>query len=104
MLFRSTRVFLEALFKREASIAFDFTEKGRFSDDVEPLHVIPMISHTPWQAKSFKVPKALEQGVVKIIKDRIDCGALEQSFGLYRNPWFLVPNKTGKYNLINSAQ
>ena len=92
------------LFDREAGIAFDFTEKGCFSDDVEPPHVIPMISHTLWQAKSFKVPKALEQEVVKIMKDRIDCGALEHSFGSYRNPWFLVPKKTGKYCLINSAQ
>ena len=60
------------LFNNEAGIAFEFTEKGRFSNDVEPPYVIPTISHTPWQAKSFKVPKALEQEVVKIIKDRID--------------------------------
>ena len=53
-------IFREVLFNREAGIAFDFTEKGCFSDDVEPPHVIPTISHTPWQAKSFKVPKALE--------------------------------------------
>ena len=97
-------VFLEVLFNHEAGIAFDFIEKGRFSDDVEPPHVIPTVSHTPWQAKTFKVPKALEQEVVKIIKDRIDCGVLERSFGSYRNPWFLVPKKTGKYYLIYSAQ
>ena len=70
-------VFLEVLFNRKAGIAFDFIEKGRFSDDVKPPHVISTISHTPWQAKSFKVPEALEQEVVKIIKDRIDCGVLE---------------------------
>ena len=58
----------------------------------------------PWQAKSFKVPKALKQEVVKIIKDRIDCGTLERSFESSRNPWFLVPKKTGKYRLINSTQ
>ena len=34
----------------------------------------------------------------------MECGALERSFGLYRNPWFLVPKKSGKYRLINSAQ
>ena len=92
------------LFNCEAGIAFDFTEKGHFSDDIELPHVMPAISHTPWQAKSFKVLKALEQEVVKIIKDRIGCGALERSFGSYRNPWFLVPKKTSKYRLINSAQ
>ena len=53
-------VFLEVLFNCEASIAFDFTEKGRFLDDVEPPHIIPTISYTPSQAKSLKVPKALE--------------------------------------------
>src|SRR5258707_15863071 len=85
-------------------MGFEFTEKGDFIDDVEPAYAIPAISHTLWQAKSFKVPKALEQEVVKIIKDRIDCGALERSFGSYRNPWFLVPKKMGKYCLINSTQ
>ena len=35
----------------------------------------------------------------------MQCGALERSFGPYRNPWFLVPKKTpGKYRLINSVQ
>ena len=97
-------IFLEVLFNYEAGIAFNFTEKGRFSDDVELPHVIPTISYTPWQAKSFKVPKALEQEVVKIIKDRIDCRVLERSFGSYQNPWFLVLKKTSKYHLINYAQ
>ena len=41
---------------------------------------------------------------MKIIKGRVECGALERSFGPYRNPWFLVPKKSGKYMLINSAQ
>ena len=98
-------VFLQVLYNREAGIAFDFTEKGRFKDDVEPPHAISTIPHAPWQAKNFKVPKALEGELVRIIKHRIDCGALERSFGPYRNPWFLVLKKqTGKYRLINSAQ
>ena len=50
-------VFLEVLFNREAAITFNFTAKGRFSGDIEPPHIIPTISHTPWQAKNFKVPK-----------------------------------------------
>ena len=48
-------VFLEVLFKREAAIAFDVTEKGRFSDEIEPLHVIPTVPHTPWQTKNLKL-------------------------------------------------
>ena len=41
-------IFLEVLFNSEAGIAFNFTEKGCFLEDVEPLHIIPMILHTPW--------------------------------------------------------
>ena len=67
--------------------------------------MVPTIDHIPWQAKNFKVPKASEGEVIDIIKDRMQCGALERSFGPYRNPWFLVPKKTlRKYRLINSAQ
>ena len=39
-------VFLEVLFNREAGIAFDFTKKGCFLDNVELPHIIPAISHT----------------------------------------------------------
>ena len=56
--------------------------------------MVPTIDHVPWQAKNFKVLKALEGEVIDIIKDRMQCGALEWSFGPYRNPWFLVPKKT----------
>ncbi len=98
-------VFYEMLYNREAAIAFNFEEKGYFNSEIEPPHVIPTIDHVPWQVKNFQVPKALEGEVINIIKDRMQCGALERSFGPYRNPWFLVPKKTpGKYRLINSAQ
>ena len=87
----------EVLFNREAGIAFDFSEKGCFKPEIEPPHVIPTIQHSPWQVSSFRVPKALELKVTEIIKSKLDCGALERSCGPYRNPWFLVPKKVGKY-------
>ena len=56
------------------------------------------------QVSNFRVPKALEKNVTDIIKAKLDCGALERSFGPYRNPWFLVPKKAGKYRVISAAQ
>ena len=97
-------ILLEVLFNQEAGIAFDFLEKGCFKPEIEPPHIIPTIAHAPWQAASFRVPKALEKYVIEIIKATIDCGALERSCGLYRNPSFLVPKKAEKYRLINAAQ
>ena len=44
---------LEMLFNREAAIAFDAAEKGRFHDFIEPPHVIPTVPHKAWQAVSF---------------------------------------------------
>ena len=83
---------------------FDFTEKGYFKPEVEPPHAIPTIQHDPGQVSNFKVPKALGRNIMQIIKAKLDCRALERSFAPYRNPWFLVPKKAGKYRLINAAQ
>src|SRR5437588_9264560 len=112
----------EMLFNREAAIAFDAAEKGRFNDFIEPPHVIPMIPHKAWQAASFRIPPALHKMSVRLIQDCLACGTIERSFGPYRNPWFLVEkpgyekDESGKvlldrrgqpikyYQLINSAQ
>ena len=97
-------VLVEVLFTREAGIAFDFSESGCFRPEIEPPHVMPTVDHTTWQAVSFRVPKALEKHVTEIIKAKINCCALERSCGPYRNPWFPVPKKVGKYRWINAAQ
>ena len=97
-------VLVEVLFNRATGIAFDFSEKGCFRPEIEPPHVIPTVDYMPWQTASFRVPKALEGHVTEIIKAKIDCRVLERSCGPYRNLWFLVPKKAGKYRLINAAQ
>ena len=81
---------LEMLFNREAAIAFDSAEKGRFHDFIEPLHVIPTVPHKAWQAASFRIPPALHETSVRLIQDRLACGTIERSFGPYRNLRFLV--------------
>jgi len=97
-------VLMKVLFNREAGITFDFTEKEVFKPEVEPPHIVPVIPHEAWQAASFRVPKALEGEMVDIVKKKLECGALERCCGPYRNPWFLVPKKSGGYQLINAAQ
>src|SRR5205807_5962610 len=116
------KLLTEMLFNREAAIAFDSAEKGRFDDFIEPPHVIPMIPHKAWQAASFRIPPALHETSVRPIQDRLACGTIERSFGPYRNSWFLVEkpgykkDESGKvlldrrgqpikrFRLINSAQ
>lgn len=97
---KEREILLEVLFNREAAIAFDFTQKGVFKEEIEPPHRIPTVPPEPWQVPSFHIPKALMSEVTKICEDRLQCGTLEPSFGPYRNPWFLVKKKNGKYRLI----
>ena len=58
---------LEMLFNREAAIAFDSAEKGRFHDFIEPPHLIPTSPHKAWQAASFRIPPALQETRVLLI-------------------------------------
>ena len=64
-------VFYEMLYNREAAVAFDFKEKGYFNSEIEPPHMVLTIDHIQWQAKNFKVPKALEGEVIDNIKDAV---------------------------------
>ena len=41
--------------------------------------------------------------VVEILRDRLKRGIIKESYTPYRNTWFLVKKKDGKYRLINLA-
>src|SRR5437588_11962082 len=71
----------EMLFNREAAIAFDSAEKGRFHDFIEPPHVIPTIPHKAWQAASFRIPPALHETRVRLIQHRLACGTIKRVCG-----------------------
>ncbi|KAJ9246723.1 hypothetical protein DTO195F2_9270 [Paecilomyces variotii] len=100
---REKELLTEVLFAREAVLAWTFEEIGRMRPEVAPPIVIRTIDHEPWQAKSFPVPKALHGIAQGMVKERMNAGILERSQGPYRNPWFLVKKKSGKYRLINAA-
>ena len=67
-------VLVEVLFNSEAGIVLDLCEQGYFRPEIEPPHTIPTADHTPWQAASFRVPKALENHITDFIKAKVDCG------------------------------
>jgi hypothetical protein len=96
-------VFLEMLRKREAALAWDFTEKGMLHESVAPPQVINTIPHKAWQSKAFPLPRGMEEPVIKLLRTRLEAGVLEEGHGPYRNYWFLVVKKDGGLRLINSA-
>ena len=102
---RERALLIALLMNREAAIAFDFTHCGVVSPLVAPPQEIRVIKHTAWQCKPFPIPRALNEIVAGMLRDRIRSGALETCHGPYRNPWFLVKKgvEGDKYRLINAA-
>jgi len=94
---------LEVFYNREAALAWDFSHLGKIRAEVAPPQEIRTIPHEAWQAPGFKVPRALVLTVVDMLKERLAHGILEYGQGPYRNQWFLVKKKNGKYRLVNAA-
>ena len=96
-------LFYECLSNREMALSWDFSEIGRIRPEVTPPLKIDTVDHKPWQAAGFPVAKALKGVVNEMLRERMRNDILEPCHGPYRNPWFLVRKKSGKYRLINSA-
>jgi hypothetical protein len=79
------------------------SEIGRIRPEVTSPLKIDTVNHEPWQAPGFPVPRALKQVISEMLRERLRYDVLEPCQGLYRNPWFIVKKKNGKYRLINSA-
>ena len=94
---------MQVLYNREAALSWDFSEIGKVRDSVAEPQQIRTIPHTAWQAPGFPIPRALNETVVEMLKERIANGLLEPCHGPYRNPWFLVKKKSGKYRMVNAA-
>jgi hypothetical protein len=100
---KERELFIKVLYNREKALAFDFSHIGKVRPDVAPLQIIKTVEHKAWQVPGFPIPKALLPVVIRMLQERLKNGILEYSDGPYRNPWFLVKKKSGKYRLINAA-
>ena len=92
------------MYHREGSLAWTWEHMKHIYPDVCPPYEIKTQPHKAWQVKSFQVLKKFEDEAVRMIKERIERGTLELCDSQYRNPWFLVGKKDGKFRLINNAQ
>ncbi|KAH7147253.1 hypothetical protein DER46DRAFT_466498, partial [Fusarium sp. MPI-SDFR-AT-0072] len=86
-------VFLEIMYNREAALAWDFMECGQLDLIVAPPQVLKVVPHKAWQARDIPIPKGCEAAVIRLLKERLAQGVLEESHRAYQNPWFLVAKK-----------
>jgi transposase InsO family protein len=98
-------LFVDSLFEFEGAIAFDDDEMGLLDTRIEPpvkAHVIP---HIPWQQSNLRLPKAMQDIATTIVKEKLEKGLFERSFGPYRSRYFLVAKKPdGSWRFINDVQ
>ena len=70
------QLFVDILFKFEGAIAFDDSEMGLLSPEIEPPVVIHTIPHTPWQQQNIRLPKAMQEVATKHVKEKLANGCL----------------------------
>ena len=70
-------VFIEMLKRREYALAWDFSEKGMISSEIEPPHVIRTKPHESWRDRAFRTPRKLLEVETEIVKERLQLGLFE---------------------------
>ena len=93
------------LFNTEAAIAFDWQEKVRIHEEIEPPHVRCIRpGHIPCQEHPMRIPRALKLVFNKLVTEMRTSGVLGPSKGPYCNPAVLIKKKKrGEYRLISSV-
>jgi hypothetical protein len=98
------QLFVDILFEFEGAIAFKDSEMGMLRDEIEPPIKIHTIPHEPWQQQNLRLPKAMQETAMAIVKDKLELGVLEHCQGPYRSRYFLVQKKSGSWRFINDVQ
>lgn len=96
--------FRELLLEYEEIFAFDNSDLGLLNPEIEPPVFIHTVPHEPWQSRQMKLSEEQRKVATAMVKDRIASGLMEPCMGPYRNQFFLVPKKDGRYRLICDLQ
>ncbi len=81
--------------QHESAFAFDYAEKGSFSQEYYPDYEIPTIEHVPWQSKLITIPAAIVDDVRREIISNEALGQFEPTTSSYRSSLFAVAKKPG---------
>ncbi|KAI8318056.1 hypothetical protein GQ54DRAFT_267442, partial [Martensiomyces pterosporus] len=85
--------FRERLKEVDGAFAFTDQEMGLLKEHVEPPIRIPTVAHTPWNYRSYPLPRGLYDKVIELLKSKMEAGVIEPSIGSYANRWFVIAKK-----------
>ena len=98
------QIFIDILFEFEGAIAFDNSEMGLLTPEIEPPVVIHMVPHTPWQQQNIPLPKAIQEVAREQVKAKLTNGMLECSHGPYTGLFSINKKNPSEFRFVNVVQ
>jgi len=89
---------------REKALAFEEKDRGVLKESYAAPYVFSTKEHTPWRQRPLPIPKAIQEDVIQLIKDRLESGLYEEAVSPYSGRWFVVQKKNGKFRLVHDLQ
>ena len=92
------------LVMRGAALAFEDKDRGLLKETYASPYIFSTKEHTPWRQRPLPIPKAIQEEVIQLIKDRLESGLYEEASSTYSGRWFVVQKKNGKFRLVHDLQ
>jgi hypothetical protein len=83
---------------REKALAFEDKDRGVLRESYAAPYVFSTKEHTPWRQRPLPIPKAIQEDVIQLIKDRLESGLYEEAVSPYSGRWFVVQKKMGNFD------
>ena len=98
------QILMTVLFNRKKALSWHFSHIERLWSEMILSQQIRTVLHKTWQISDFQVLQALENELIWMLCERLDCEILKSCQSSYQNSWFLVwKSQKKKYRLINAV-
>jgi hypothetical protein len=89
---------------RGGALAFEDAHRGLLKETYALPYIFSTKEHTPWRQRPLPIPKAIQEEVIQLVKDRLKSGLYEEATSTYSGRWFVVQKKNGKFRLVHDLQ
>jgi hypothetical protein len=89
---------------RGGALAFEDKDRGVLKETYASPYIFSTKEHTPWRQRPLPIPKAIQEDVIQLIKERLESGLYEEATSTYSGRWFVVQKKNGKFRLVHDLQ
>ncbi|KAF8297805.1 hypothetical protein DL93DRAFT_2037324, partial [Clavulina sp. PMI_390] len=81
--------------QNEQAIAWDDDERGTFKSEYFPDYVMETVEHVPWQEAPIRIPLAIKDETIDLLRKQVANGNLEPAQASYRVRVFVVLKPKG---------